>query len=126
MANQPTRRERLRALRERERAEALIELGRAERAAAGLVAEVDHLRERLLELAETVGAPVTGSAVAAGVLAAGSRRHQLDRKRLAQLEADLVALRTRRDAALARVDRARDAVAAASRALKALGEHGAA
>lgn len=122
--NQPTRRERLRALREQERGQALLELGRAERAAARLAAEVDRRQVRLAELAEAAAAPVTGAAVSAGALAAGSLRHQQDRERRARFEEDLAALQVRLDAALARVDRAREAVATASRALKALAEHG--
>jgi hypothetical protein len=116
-----TRQERLRTLRQQERATALLELKRAEADRARIEADLDRLRRRIDELVRRGGAPAPGTVTTAGALAAGSRRQELDRERVSQLEIERARLEEQLRTASATLGRARDDVAAATRALKALG-----
>lgn len=111
----------MRALREQERATALAELARAEVARKELAAELERVERRLNELAQSAAPPSPGTVSTAGALAAGSRRHALDRDQVEKLEADRSEIIARFGEAGVAVDRAREAVVATTRALRAIG-----
>ncbi|MBW2277716.1 MAG: hypothetical protein JRF63_09510 [Deltaproteobacteria bacterium] len=111
----------MRAVRELERATALVELKHAEVAREEIAAELERVERRLIEIAEGAGPPPPGTVTSAGALAAGSRRHALDRDQIDRLEADRSEIITRLGEAGVAVDRSREGVVVATRALRALG-----
>jgi len=105
-------------MREQERASALAELELAERARDGIAAELQRVERRLIEIDAGAGPPPPGTVASAGALAAGSRQHSRDRERTARLENERSEIIVRLGDAEVAVERAREAVANAARALR--------
>jgi hypothetical protein len=117
----PTREQRLRTIRERERATALERLGRAEDEVREIEAELGALDQRLADLAGRAEPLLPGTVATAAALASETRHRERDRRRGERLEADRRAVAARLRDARAAVELAQDEVASATRALRALG-----
>jgi hypothetical protein len=114
--------ERLRALREQDLARAVDQLRRAEESAARVETELDSAGRRLDRIAGDLVPPDPGAVAAAGALESGSLLHRVGTESIARLEAEQRDIGGRLDRARAAVVAAREAVAGAIRALRALDE----
>ena len=121
MTPKTTREERLRMLREQERAAAFDRLEAADAEHRRVESDLQRLDRRLNALAGSPSQLPCGTIASAGALAAGSRRHELDRRLIERLEVERSAVVARLQDAQAAVELAREEVASATRALRALG-----
>lgn len=107
-------------LRERELAAAVDELRCVEGTLTKIECRLERVRQRASRLTDLVGPPPVGTVTTAGSLAASSLRQEIDRKRISRLEDQLEELSARRDEARSAVEAAREVIASATRALRAL------
>lgn len=111
----------MRALREQERAAALEKLGRAEAERRAAETDLEQLERRLRDLVRSAQVPSAGTVATAGALASGSRRHDRERRRIDRLGIERSAAEVRLRDAEQEVERAREQVVSATRALRAIG-----